>query len=118
MIKMLVSVLALGAVAFFATDASANRSGGFSRHFDAVDAYQTDTYTEVFYQGPAQIELKGDGDTDLDCAVYDGYGNLISEDLRNYDYCLLNFTVFRAGTFTVQVRNWGSVYNNYVIQMQ
>lgn len=118
MIKMLVSVLALGAVAFVATDASANRPGGLSRHFDAVDAYQTDTYTEAFYPGPAQIEVKGDGDTDLDCAVYDGYGNLISEDLRNYDYCLLNFNVLRGGAFIVKVRNLGSVYNDYIIQMQ
>jgi hypothetical protein len=61
------------------------------------------------------IVVRGDGDTDLDLAVYDGMGGLIVSDTDDTDYCVVRFTVTRGGTFTVRVRNFGWVYNEYRI---
>ena len=85
-------------------------------HYDRVQAYSTDRYTQTFYAGESVwIYVSGDGDTDLDLYVYDASGNLMDSDTDSSDDCLCIFTPRRTGTFTIKVKNLGGVYNNYRI---
>ena len=60
--------------------------------------------------------MLGDGDTDLDCYVYDANGNLIDSDTDATDYCVLRWRPAWLGTFRLEIRNLGPVYNAYVLR--
>ena len=81
-----------------------------------VAAYSTDTFYVTFrgYEDAAVI-ISGDGDTDLDLYVYDANGNLIDADTDGSDDCVVRFMPYRTGTFRIEVRNLGRVYNRYEI---
>ncbi len=61
------------------------------------------------------VVVRGDGDTDLDLFIFDGVGRTVVSDTRLGDYCFVTFRVTRGGTFPVQVRNHGGVWNEYSI---
>jgi hypothetical protein len=61
----------------------------------------------------ARVEVRGDGDTDLDCFVYDENGGLIDRDTDRTDYCILDWTPAWTGPFTLKIVNLGNVYNQY-----
>lgn len=63
----------------------------------------------------AQVIVDGDGDTNLDCYVYDEHQNLIGEDDDATDYCVLSWIPRYTGPFTLSVRNLGRVWNEYVL---
>ena len=87
-------------------------------HYDRVNSHSTDTYRQEFYAGESVwIYVSGDGDTDLDLYIYDSNGNLVDSDTDYGDDCLCIFTPRRRGTFTIKVKNLGSVYNNYNIRV-
>lgn len=80
----------------------------------SLAAGSTDSYTFVF-QGKERwyISVSGDGDTDLDCYVYDANGNLVSKDDDNTDECRMTDVAIWTGSFTVRVVNRGRVSNVY-----
>ena len=87
-------------------------------HYDRVLSHDTDSYRQVFYaHETVYIYVSGDGDTDLDLYVYDENGNLIDSDTDNDDKCLCIFTPRWKGTFTIRIKNHGSLYNNYRLRM-
>ncbi len=81
-----------------------------------VAAYSTDSFYVTFrgYEDAAVV-ISGDGDTDLDLFVYDANGNLIGSDTDGSDDCVVRFMPFWTGTFRIEVRNLGCVYNQYEI---
>ncbi len=91
--------------------------GGPKRISDRIKGYATDAY-ELDFQGGEQaiVELRGDGDTDLDLYVYDANGQLVASDTRRTDQCLATWTPRATGTFTVKVKNLGSIHNRYVLR--
>jgi hypothetical protein len=92
------------------------RVGGPAVHNDRIYPDQTHSYTISFTGGEAAIiEVVGDGDTDLDCWVYDENGNLIDSDTDYTDYCVLGWTPSWTGEFQLQIKNYGTVWNGYVI---
>ena len=93
------------------------RMGGPTTHYDRVEAYTTDVYSDItFYAGEtAMINVIGDGDTDLDCYVYDEGGHLIDSDEDYTDVCNLIWTPRWTGPFELQIKNLGSVWNAYSI---
>ena len=105
----------LFATLLLSSDARADRIGGPVFHTDTVLAHQTDVFESAFYRGSAHIEVNGDGDTDLDCGVVDSAGRLVVTDTDDTDYCILDFTVVRAGTFTLKIVNQGNVRNRYTV---
>lgn len=92
--------------------------GGPGIHCDRVLAGYTDTYTNQWtFRGgePAEMIVEGDGDTDLDCWVYDENGNLISSDTDLTDLCVMAWQPRWTGPFSLKVENFGSVWNGYCI---
>lgn len=90
--------------------------GGPKYANDRVNAGATDTYKVQFRAGElAIVTVSGDGDTDLDLYVYDSNDNLIDSDTDYSDDCVCMWTPRWTGTFTIKIKNRGSVYNRYVI---
>jgi hypothetical protein len=111
----LAAVALVGSLAL-ASLAQAGPPSGSIVHRDTVDAYTTDVYSEVFVANvPAFVKVEGDGDTDLDLAIYSDLGYLVVEDLDYTDDGYVTFTPSSTSRFTIKVRNLGSVYNNYTI---
>ena len=93
------------------------RDRGPSRTYERVLAGGSDSYTTRFVGGePAIVYVDGDGDTDLDLYVYDQNGNQICSDTDNTDTMLCQWTPAWTGTFTVKIKNYGRVYNNYMMR--
>ena len=95
---------------------AASPVGGSKYDVHQVAAYGTDTFYVSFrgYEDAAVI-ISGDGDTDLDLFVFDGNGNLIDSDTDGSDDCVVRFMPYGTGTFRIEVRNLGCVYNEYEI---
>ena len=84
--------------------------------FGRVEAFSFDSWTVTANAGDmVTVVVRGDGDTDLDLFILDGFGRTVVSDQRSGDYCMVTFTVTRGGTFPIRVRNYGGVYNEYVI---
>ena len=65
-------------------------------------AHDTDAYDVVFRGSQlAAVSVSGDGDTDLDCFVYDGDGNLVTKDDDATDECRLTFRPQRSMRYRV-----------------
>ncbi|MCB9923028.1 MAG: hypothetical protein H6822_12660 [Planctomycetaceae bacterium] len=96
--------------------AAASPVGGRQAGVHRVDARATDVFRLAFYGGQtAAVVLDGDGDTDLDLYVYDENGNLIGSDTDGSDTCVVRFRPRWTGSFRIEVRNLGTVYNEYAI---
>jgi hypothetical protein len=80
---------------------------------DRVPAFDTNTWYVWAAAGQRRVTVEGDGDTDLDCWVYDRYGNLLGRDVDDTDLCIIDFRHRSAGDLTIRIRNLGSVYNQY-----
>lgn len=108
--------VALAGAAAVVGGASGGALGGAGIHRDRVLAYATDVYEIAFRSGEsARIAVAGDGDTDLDLLVYDSAGNLVVSDMDGTDRCVAEWVPDWSQVYTVQIRNYGSVYNEYVI---
>jgi hypothetical protein len=82
---------------------------------ERVQAGDTDQLTVTSSRARA-FWVTGDGDTDLDCRLYQN-GQLVDLDTDDTDVCLL-YTRGRSGTFRLTVRNYGDVYNDYVVEAE
>jgi hypothetical protein len=83
---------------------------------DVVDAYSSFYYKIAFQGGElAIVEIVGDGDTDLDCYVYDEYENLLDYDEDYTDHCILMWTPSRTGIYEIWIDNLGDVWNRFTI---
>jgi hypothetical protein len=92
------------------------RVEGATRHVDRVNGLSNDWYTINFRGGEvARLQVIGDGDTDLDCYIYDENNNLITKDDDRTDYCVLQWNPRWTGPFRVKIANLGRVYNQYTL---
>jgi hypothetical protein len=80
---------------------------------DSVLAYDTDTWRVWAFRGQTRVVVNGDGDTDLDCWVYDRFGTLLGSDTDATDLCIIQFHNPTSGDLTIRIRNLGDVYNRY-----
>jgi hypothetical protein len=112
------AVLALVASLLLTPAAFAAPLSGGGCQETSVSAHTTDIYTVTFRAGEtAYVSVEGDGDTDLDLYVYDENGILIAFHDGLSDSAAVSFTPIWTGPFRIEVRNHGSVYNEYVICM-
>lgn len=118
---MLKTILILIAILLSITNnnyARASHHGGETIQYETIKGYATDTYAEVFYSGYSTVIVEGNGATDLDCAVRDMAGNILAEDRKHTDSCLLVFKMYRAGYVSISVYNYGGEDNRYMISMK
>ncbi len=96
------------------TTAIAGRAGGPAEDRTIVEAYSSRTYYIDFDANDwAQVEVIGDGDTDLDLKIYDMRGNLVAQDIGYTDRCFCEWNPRRRGTYRVEVENLGNVWNRF-----
>jgi hypothetical protein len=106
----------LAMIADVKASASKGRVGGPGRSTTVVRANAVDSFTETFRGAErAAVYVEGDGDTDLDLFVYDENGNMVCSDTDGTDRMICAWTPRWTGNFTIRVRNWGGVYNQYSI---
>lgn len=81
---------------------------------DRVEARDTDTWNVCFERGgTARLRVRGDGDTDLDCFVYDASGREVARDDDYTDFCVLDWQPQSYGNHRLEIRNLGNVWNAY-----
>ena len=79
--------------------------GGGKYLSDKVLRGHTDIWTIEFRgRRAAEVAVLGSGG-DIDCAVYDEYGNLADSDTDYTSDCVLNWTPRRDGEFRIHIRN-------------
>ncbi len=110
MFRATLSVLALVGLALgTTTDARADHLEN-----DIVQAHSSNYYTyDCFHPSSIGVAVIGDGDTDIDVIVTDAYGNVVASDLDYTDHCVVQFFSRSGMTYTIEVRNLGSVWNQY-----
>ena len=107
---------AAAALSLFAANAHADAVGGTKVNDSRVEAHATDVYHISFYAGElATVVVTGDGDTDLDLYIYDQFGNLVASDTDTTDVCIGQFVPTLTGSFRIELKNLGGVYNRYQI---
>lgn len=79
--------------------------------------FATDRWDVWTSPGHSQIVVDGDGDTDLDCYVYDRAGRLLGADNDGTDYCVVRFRRPATGNVVLDVENLGRVYNAYAVSV-
>ena len=88
--------------------------GGSKSGYTSVLAHDTDIFRITFRGGEwAEVAIIGDGDTDIDLYVYDENGNLVDSDTDGTDVAYCSWISRWTGTFRIEVKNWGRVYNRY-----
>lgn len=112
--KNLIALLVMGTLGMVPTQALAGAVAGPVHHRDTVSPNSTDVFTIVFEGAQrANIRIKGDHSSDLDCFVYDSNGYEIDSDVDFTDYCVLSWTTGWTGKYRVKIRNRGNSYNEY-----
>lgn len=90
--------------------------GGPRSAVDRVLSNSTDIWEIAFRGGErGSIRVDGDGDTDLDCYVYNSAGTLLAYDNDLTDYCILDWYQSSTGIVRLEIRNLGDVYNEYIL---
>ena len=85
---------------------------------DGVPARETHVWTVTVPAGETRVIVDGNGRTDLDCFVYDRFGNLLGSDTDYTDYCIVDISLRRSGPIEVWIENLGDVSNRYTISLE
>jgi hypothetical protein len=111
-----VAALVTAVIAVFALEAAAQ--GWFLRFVDRAEAFGTDAWTQYVPAGRHRLEIEGDGDTDLDCFVFDSSGRLLGADDDATDYCIVTWYQSRGARLDFRIENLGRVYNRYEFRLR
>ena len=77
-----------------------------------VNAYSSEEFVLSFGSDrAARVCISGDGDTDLDLYVFNEDGDLVGSSMDDKDEECVSWTPCGAGTFRIEVRNLGDVWN-------
>lgn len=88
-----------------------------TRHVGRVKVNTVDVYKNLKYEGgeEAIIGVVGDGESDIDCYLYDEGDHLITSDTDRSHICALKWTPKWTGKFTLRIKNMGSQASTYVL---
>lgn len=94
---------------------SGTYTGSAKYTISTVSGGFTDVYEIGFAANDlAELGVLGDGDTDLDIAIFDEYGNRIAADTSSTDLGIVSWTPRWSGNFRIEIRNNGAVPNHYI----
>jgi len=98
----------ISAILLLASVASANPVAGSQSATGLLNPGQQVTYEIPCWAGQdTTFALRGDGDGDIDCCVYDGNGGLIGCDQDSTDTCVIHVMPRWTGTFYFKAVNNG-----------
>lgn len=100
------------------TLSSGGSSGGSTRSYRANSDSTSRIGLEIC--GPAtRVQVRGDGDTDLDFRIYDPSGNEVASDYATTDTMDTVISPSGSGcaTYSMEVVNLGDVYNMYTVTL-
>ena len=85
-----------------------------------VAAQEVECYEYYAEAGESvSVYVKGDGDTDLDLFIFDAEENVITQDNDDEgDSCSCVWTAEESGIYTIAIKNWGDVYNEFTITIE
>lgn len=114
-----VLTLILTILAFIvSTPAAADPVEGPRHGAGVIDPGTIDAYTIMLRADETTVFLiRGDGDGDIDCVLYDGNGNVVAEDTRRADECRVSVTPRWTGTFRLVFVNVGTYASIYVTRI-
>ena len=99
-----------------AADAEGSPNGATVLTGLRADSYDSEYHYVTFRANERAIVcVEGDHDTDLDLTIYDENGNEIDSHIDGHDVCICSWVPRRTATFTIKIRNYGSVYNVYTL---
>lgn len=108
----------LALIADVRNSATRGATSYYAPHVDRVLANDTDIYRVQFRGGErAVVIVNGDGDTDLDLYIYNSNGTCVASDTDNTDYCVCAWTPAYTQTYTIKIKNYGRVYNQYTLRV-
>lgn len=88
-----------------------------SNRVDANEVNSHEYYAEAGEE--VSVYVKGDGDTDLDLFILDEKDNVITADNDDTgDSCSCVWTAEESGIYTIAIKNYGDVYNEYTITIE
>lgn len=106
-IRTLATATLIAAIGASASSAGSFTPGTSSDHF--VDADAGVSYLEPFKGGElAQVEITGDGGSDIDLYVYDLEGNLIARSISYGHVEYVEFTPSETADFEIRIENFGT----------
>ena len=74
-------------------------------------------YILPFYgNSHAEVLVRGDGNSDIDCYIYDRYGNLIDNDVDSTATCDLNWYPDYNAPYKIVIKNYGDYTTSYFVQ--
>lgn len=65
-----------------------------------------------------EIGVRGDGDGDIDCWLYDENNRLVAQDVDNTDTCYLTANPIWTGAFRLRVKNNGTISSVYELAVK
>ena len=107
----------LVAVALLGVPAITAGQSLLARFTDQVSAFHADRWTRFVSPGYHQLEVEGDGDTDLDCYVENSAGQVLGSDTDSTDYCIVRWYQSRGHQVSFRIENLGDVYNRYEFRL-
>ena len=105
----------IAAIAVLALASAAGTAGAAAWALGGrVQAFATNRHSLYVGSSEALVVVRGDGDTDLDCWLYNPRGRLVASDTDGTDVCAL--AAPDVGTHRLVIENLGEVFNDYVIR--
>lgn len=102
-------------------DTTPKGSGGTTTRTITSSAGSNDTYSLNLCAPSVHLEIRGDGDTDLDFWISDAAGRVVHSDTDSTD---LTFATISTGlsrgqcaAYDLRIRNYGNVYNNVAVTL-
>jgi hypothetical protein len=112
--KLITSLFTVLALTFVSTSALADPTRGVASDSDLLRPEQVVTYRLMLEPNEVtRFIVRGDGDGDIDCVVYDDNGNEVGRDTDSTDTCVIDVSPYWRATFTFRAVNNGSMSSFY-----
>lgn len=112
------SLFAFVGILFLSLTSYAGSITGPFSHKDVIKPHSRDKYDLYLKSDEStRILVKGDGNSDIDCAIFDEDGNLIDKDTNPKETCYLQVIPKWTGKFTLFIINDSSNYSAYALNV-
>jgi hypothetical protein len=105
-------------VLLFSSLVSAKPTNGFQSKEGIVISLSADSYYFDLDAGPTTFTVNGQGETDLDCFLYDERGRLITADDSQLAFCAIQVTLKKPANYKIQIRNLGLKDHPYTLWVE